>query len=143
MAGIDLGPLDPTSQRLGATSSNSPTRRRVCTADSAGLLPAPILIHPHRPITGLLVVLPWCWHSSVSLWDQSLRWIQGGSRFQSAGMERPVGDVLLEPLLADSRSTWRPHRLPAAPIEVLAKASACRIGFVPARQEHRGEPRSR
>jgi hypothetical protein len=79
VAGVDLGALDPTPQGPGIDVEELADPFPGLHSRLGRLLPASVLIHPHRPVTGLLVVLPWCWHRSVSLRDQSLRWIQGGS----------------------------------------------------------------
>ena len=66
-AGVDLGPLDPAAQRLGmhvdqradlpAGLDRRLTRMRLST----------LLVHPHRPVAGLLVVLAGCRHGSILL----------------------------------------------------------------------------
>src|SRR6476469_4784904 len=64
---VDLGPLDPAAQRLlvdvdQCTDLPAALARRLTRMRSSTLL-----VHPHRTVAGLLVVLAGCRHGSILL----------------------------------------------------------------------------
>jgi hypothetical protein len=67
LTGVDLSAFDPSPQRLGLDIEELTDPATRFEHRLGGEVPLSILIHPDRPITGLLVVLPGCRHSSVSL----------------------------------------------------------------------------